>query len=126
MPKNSAQTKKSSKKRFGLKREIMFLCACCACLILLTLSLINLNLFVDNKRVLGVSYEQPVRNTSSEIAFWQELLAKNPTYFDGWIELAGLSFEAGDKETGYSALNKARQINPNSEKLKMLEESLGY
>jgi len=126
MPKNSAQTKKSSKKRFGIKREIMFLCACCACMVFLTLSLINLNLFVDNKRVLGVSYEQPVRNTSSEIAFWQEFLAKNPTYFDGWIELAGLKFEAGDKESGYSALNKARQINPNSEKLKMLEESLGY
>ena len=104
----------------------MFLCACCACLILLTLSLINLNSFVDNKRVLGVSYEQPVRNVSSEIAFWQEFLAKNPTYFDGWIELAGLKFEAGNKETGYSALNKARQINPNSEKLKILEESLGY
>lgn len=126
MPKNSVQPKRSSKKRFGLKREIMFICACCACLVLLTLSLINLNSFVDKERVLGVAYEQPVQSVSSEIAFWQEFLAKNSTYFDGWIELATLNFEAGDKESGYSALNKAHQINPNSEKLRMLEESLGH
>ena len=56
--------------------------------------------------------------------FWNNFLQENPDYFEGWIELTGLYVESEEFDLARLALDKARQINPNSKEIRNLEERL--
>lgn len=122
MPKISSP--KKAKKRAHLKRSLVFFCSCCAAAIVLLLSGLNLKSFSYTK-VLGTEAEAPPTNPSEEVSFWEDFLAKSPTYFDGWVELSHLMISLGNTEAAGIALNKAREINPNSDKLLELGNLLG-
>jgi len=121
MPKNSGP--KKAKKRAHLKRNLVFFCSCCAAAVLLFLTSVNLK-SLSSTKVLGAEDIQR-ENPSEEISFWEDFLAKSPTYFDGWVELSYLMDSLGNKEAAGVALDKAQEINPNSDKLEELRNLLG-
>ena len=121
MSKNSGP--KRTKKKTPLKRNLVFFCSCCAAAILLFLSGFNLK-SLSSTRVLGLKDEAQDVNPSEEVSFWEDFLAKSPTYFDGWVELSYVMNSLGNIEAARVAFNKAVEINPNSEKLEELKNLL--
>ena len=124
MTKNPAEHKKTKKGFF--KKQLLFLCSCCAVVLLLFVASFNLENFLAGKRVLGTEtqnqiYEQEL--LKEQKLYWEEFLAENPTYLDGWIELAYSELELGNLEEAILSLDKAKAIGPNSSKVKDLEEA---
>ena len=118
MTKNPAERKKAKKASF--KKQLIFLCSCCAVVLLLFVAGFNLENFLAGKRVLGIKtqnqiYEQEL--LKEQKLYWEEFLAANPTYLDGWIELTRINISLGDNSAARIAHQKAEEINPNSEKL---------
>jgi cytochrome c-type biogenesis protein CcmH/NrfG len=118
MTKNPAEPKKTKKGSF--KKQLVFLCSCCAIVLLLFIAGSNLENFLASKRVLGIEtqnqiYEQEL--LKEQKIYWKEFLAENPTYLDGWIELVRINISLGDSDAARIARQKAKEINPNSEKL---------
>lgn len=124
MPKKSVQKKGSSKKE-ELKKHLLFLCSCCSLILLLFLSSFNLNSFLVSKKVLGASVEASQNEElQRQKTYWENFLSGNPTYLDGWLELAQIELKLGDLGYALGALNTAKAINPNSEKVKEVEKNL--
>jgi len=122
MPKNSSPKKA---KKGNPRKHLVFFCSCCAAAILLFLSGSNLKYLSYNK-VLGAETEIGEQTLSQKISFWEDFLAKSPTYFDGWVELAYLMLSLENKDGAIVAYGKAQAINPNSEKLEDISQLLGY
>ena len=102
----------------------MFFCSCCAAAIVLFLSGLNLK-SLSYTKVLGAENVTQNQNPLEEVSFWENFLAKSPTYFDGWVELSFLMISLGNQEAAEIAFNQARDINPNSDKLEELRNLLG-
>ena len=75
----------------------------CAVLIALVITLLNLENYLLDRDVLGVSTQEVslIKPTSSDVLFWVDFLSKNPTYIPGWIELG--------------RMDKVVEIDPNYE-----------
>lgn len=85
-------------------------------------SLINIYLYFsysDKVYILGTS-----DNLQSKKIYWINLIKENPTYFEGWIQLALIENRLGDKASAVESLNKAREIDPNSEILNKVEQTI--
>ncbi len=80
----------------------------------LTLITFNIQNISFGKKVLGAS-TKIVQNLHSEKVFWEEFLEENPSYLEGWIELAIIQEELGNQNASLQALLKAEEINPNWE-----------
>lgn len=90
--------------------------------LLLLLTIFNLYYYLKPQKVLGVStLSAKETELASRKAYWEDLLSQSPTYLDGWLELAKIELVEGDKVKATEYLNKARDINPNSEKIKRIE-----
>ena len=125
MVKSANQTKRVKKTSF--KKQLIFLCSCCAVVLLLFVAGANLENFLDSKRVLGLKtqnqkYEQQL--LKEQKLYWENFLAKNPTYLDGWIELANIELALGNPEEAQLSLEQAKTISPNSSSVKALQEVL--
>ncbi len=121
MPKTAGP--KKAKKKANLRSNFVFFCSCCAAAIVLFLSGINLQSFAYTQ-VLGAQDEAQAESPLLEVAYWESLLEKSPTYFDGWVELSYLLISLGNKEAAAVTFNKAVEINPNSEKISPLRALL--
>lgn len=109
------------------KNPAVFLCSCCAVVLLLFVAGFNLENFLAGKRVLGLktqnqNYEQQL--LKEQKLYWEDFLAANPTYLDGWIELANINLKLEARQEAKASLEKAKIISPNSSKIKDLEASL--
>jgi len=93
---------------------------CFLAIAILTLTLINLNFSFLPAKVLGISSQEETSNTN-EASFWQNFMAENPTYLDGWLELSKIALNNQDPDTASSYLQKASEINPASEKIQQLK-----
>jgi hypothetical protein len=80
-------------------RSAAFYLFCSAVITLLLLSILNIANYSQKQKVLGITTNPPLE-------YWQNLVRKNPTYFEGWLELYSLT---GDE----SYLNEAKRIKPN-------------
>lgn len=90
------------------------------CFVCLGLSTVNfVYLGKSETKVLGASYD-----SSEEITYWEGIVTQNPTFQDGWLELARLEYENGNLEKFNLFLQKAKDIDPNSSKILMLEQAL--
>ena len=81
-----------AKKKINSKKELTSLLYITFVFLILLLSIFNLQ-NINKKsvvKVLGVEDDK---------SFWQDMVTKNPTYRDGWIELG--------------RLDKIREIDPN-------------
>lgn len=80
---------------------------------LLLLASINIFLGINRQpEVLGVS-----SGLSEEKVYWENVVSKNPTYQDGWIELAKVEYYEGNISKAKEFLEKAKLIDPNSPKI---------
>lgn len=125
MTKNPAEHKKAKKASF--KKQLIFLCSCCAVVFLLFVAGFNLENFLAGKRVLGLKTQNQIGEQEllkEQKSYWEDFLAENPTYLDGWIELANIELKLGKLEEAKLSLDKAEAISPNSSKVKALEETL--
>lgn len=89
-----------------------------AVLIILLLTIINLNKIFENKKVLGVQIDTD--SVSKQKIYYEKLVKDNPTYTDGYIELAKISSFMGDKESEKNYLKMAYNINPNNKEVNTL------
>jgi cytochrome c-type biogenesis protein CcmH/NrfG len=119
MPKQPA---KASKKKTPFKNEFSYLLVALGVIILFLLTTFNLNHYLKRQEVLGST--TVVSGSHNEIAFWEDFLNENENYIEGWLELAKLKIDEGDINGARQALIEVEKINPNSEKLMKLRNSL--
>lgn len=114
MPKKSVQA--------NSKNHLFYFLTALGVILILILAGANIANFNDQRqtKVLGIQ-DNFESEKIKELIFWEEFLSKNPDYRDGWIEIARLSYELGDKDYSVGALKTAKGIDPNSEKILTLE-----
>ncbi len=79
--------------------------------------------FFTNQKVLGEKTDiTPLLN---EKAYWQDLVNKNPTYVDGYLQLAKVDVEEGNKSEALEFIKTALQLDPNSTKILQVQNELG-
>lgn len=114
MPKKTVRAKKE-KVKHNFKKDFMYLCSCCAAIALLFLTGLNINKFIDSKKVLGATID--TSGIENEKAYWLQMVSQNPTYRDGYLELAIIDSTLGYKEESLMYFKKAKSIDPNSQKI---------
>ena len=92
-------------------------------LVILLLTIININKIFENKKVLGVQID--TNSVNQQKIYYDNLVKQNPTYMDGYIELAKISSFLGDRESEKNYLKLAYNINPNSKEIKDLLAQIG-
>ncbi len=60
--------------------------------------------------------------TEKELVFWKSSLTEYKNYRDIYLKIASLEYQLGEKDTAKEDLNKALEIDPNSEKGRQLEK----
>lgn len=99
-----------------LRQSVNFLFAVSILFSVLTLITFNVQTISISKRVLGAQ-TVAVRAAEKERGFWLNFLDENPTYLEGWVELAVLEYNEGNMEAADEYYLKAKSIDPNSDKL---------
>ncbi|HUV72409.1 MAG TPA: hypothetical protein VMW25_05350 [Clostridia bacterium] len=74
------------------------------------------------EKVLG--WQAEVRTTQEKAYAWKQLLAEKPDYRDGWLQLVGLYLELNSPQEAKEALFQAKTLDPNNEKILVLEKLL--
>lgn len=129
--KTKSKTKRKGKKQIKKSRkkaELANLVAWCGATITLALSVLNLTLYsTERSNVLGIRVEKETRQALLQSkAYWEEFLEVNPTYLDGWLMLADIAHKLEDFDYAKRALNSARSIDPNSDKMEKEAKRLGF
>lgn len=114
---------KKQEEKFDYKKSFIHYAYCLAIIFLLTLTSININKFLNTKKVLGASVNvTPLQNEKS---YWQNLVDENPTYVDGYLQLAKVDVELGNVNEATTFINKALSLDPNSSKIPEVQHELG-
>ena len=113
----------AQKEKFNYKTIFIHYFYCLAIIALLTLTSINLNKFIQNQKVLGASVD--VTSLQNEKAYWQKLVSDNPTFVDGYLQIAKVDVELGNQNEARNYLQKAKDLNPNSTKIIEVQQELG-
>jgi len=92
-------------------------------LIIIFLTAINLNISSKEKKVLGAKIED-VNLTNEKISYLENVIAENPLYFNGYLELITLNIQESDFNKAREYFNIAKSINPNSQIIKSLGKTL--
>lgn len=79
----------------------------------ITFNIQNISL---GRRVLGAK-TQIKTEVKKEKDYWLTFVEENPTYLEGWVELAKIEYEDGNLVKADEYYLKAKEIDPNSEKL---------
>jgi hypothetical protein len=105
-----------SKTKLTYKHSIYFL-LCISVVVLLLLSALNISEYFLHKQVLGAETKNISNQAEllNEREFWEKFLEKNPTYYEGWIELANIELLLGNTDISSNYILKAKEINPNRE-----------
>jgi tetratricopeptide (TPR) repeat protein len=77
--------------------------------------------------VLGATDEYlipDIKDLEKEREYWVKIIEGNHTYRDGYIELADIDYRLGDLETARKWLEKAKELDPNSDFIPGLERLL--
>lgn len=110
-----------------IKDKPLYILSIFGSFLLLSLSVVNVT-FLSNPADNGVLGLKIVTDSNhvllQERFFWKTLLSKYPTYFAGWIELTKIEVQLENISAAKVALEKAREINPNSSEVKRLFEVL--
>ena len=95
---------------------LLWLCA----LFILLVALSNLALFARNEYA---KYKRaPIE---AEVKQWEEVVSKTPTYRDGYLKLDTLYWQLEEDDKAKTALDKAREIDPNYSETEKLRDKLG-
>ena len=103
-------SKKSKKKK--VDNNLGFLFGSSAVLVVLAISAFNLSVYFGN----AVRVEKiEIANDDEQV--WLNFLMSNPTYRDGYLELAQKEKERGNLEQYNVLTERARNLDPNSLKI---------
>lgn len=59
-----------------------------------------------------------------EIVQWEQIVAEQPDYRDGWLRLVNLYYQNNEKQKAKDALQEVKEIDPNNEAISALEKLL--
>lgn len=76
----------------------------------------------SNQRILGL--QSTVKSDQQEALKWEQILKERPDYRDGWIQLAAIYYQLGDKQKSKEAILKAKSIDPNNKTVLSFEKFL--
>ncbi len=96
---------------------LLWLCA----IVILLFAISNLALYARNEYAKW--QKTPIE---TEIKQWEEVVAKTPTYRDGYLKLATLYWKLRQDDKAKAALERAHEIDPNYEATYELEQKLGF
>lgn len=82
----------------------------CLCGILITITVVNINIYLNKKKVLGTSID-----LDKEKFFWETVITQSPNYKDAYIEIGSIYEDQGNREKADEYFKKAIKINPNSQ-----------
>lgn len=107
--------KKSFQKYFKkeFRKELQQYLYIAASVFLLILSLLNLQKYTSIPKVLGVQVEYDMNEVLDSKKYWEELVSKNPTYYDGWQQLYEINLLLGNYEEASYAKSVAKRIDFN-------------
>ena len=111
-------SKKTAPKTPKRKKDIFFLLLCLGVFSLLLLALVNLRSYFLSKQVLGATTNTALienEKLTKQQYHWETFLQTNPGYLEGWMELNRIYLALGKWDKASEALNKALQINPNTQ-----------
>lgn len=102
------------------QNPVFFLLLITSVLALLTLATFNLKTYLlersyhlsNQSKILGKN-DLKTRESANDISFMKSVLSQNPTYLDGWIELARLEKSVGNLTDYSEAVKKITEISPN-------------
>lgn len=119
----SAKKKKSKKEKVNFKVFYIHYIYCLVIIIFLLIAGININNYLSSKKVLGASIDiTPLQNEEN---YWQNLVSKTPSFTDGYLQLAKISVELGNKNQGEGYIIKALSLDPNNTKVISVQKELG-
>lgn len=110
-----AKGKVTNGKRQATRNFLYFLFAS----LIIFLSITNLALWAKSE--IAQESREPIKK---EILYWESIVAQTPTYRDGYLKLATLHWQLRDDEGARVYLEKAEQVDPNSEKVKEVKAEL--
>ena len=114
MPKKPVQT--------NSKNHLLFFLTSLGVILILILTSANIANFSEKRQTKVLGVQDNFENEKiKELIFWENFLSKNPDYRDGWIEISKVSYQLGDKAYSQAALKTAKVIDPNSEKVALME-----
>lgn len=120
---SAKKTKSKSKQKVNYTPFFLHYLYCLAIIIFLTVAGFNINKFLNNQKVLGTSVDiTPLQNEKS---YWQQIISNNPTYVDGYLQIAKVDIELGNKNEAMSFLERASNLDPNSSKIQEVKNELG-
>lgn len=110
-------------KKKNFKPYFLHYTYCLLTILLLILISININKAIATQKVLGASINaSPLQNEKS---YWEKMVSDNPTYIDGYLELAKVDVELGNTSEATSYIEKALSLDPNSSKITSVQKALG-
>lgn len=119
MPKSA----KKKKNKVNYKEYFIHYFFCLLVILLLVLTGVNIDKFLNNQKVLGTSVD--TTSIQEEKLYWQKIVSDNPTYIDGYLELAKVEVQLGNIQEAQNFINQALQINPNSQRIPEVKKQLG-
>lgn len=77
---------------------------------------------LNSQKALGLQTQ--LKADQKRIYEWEQIIAENPNYRDGWLQIAALYTKVGNKDKAREALRHAKTIDPNNEIIPSLEKLL--
>jgi len=118
MPKSA----KKKKNKVSYKQYFVHYLFCLLVILLLVLTGVNIDKFLSNQKVLGTKID--TTTIQNEKSYWQKIVSDNPTYLDGYLELAKVEVQLGNTQEAQNYINQALQINPNSQRIPEIKKLL--
>ncbi|SRR5258708_3135010 len=115
--------KSTHRKKISYKPFFLHYLGCLSIVPVLILTSINFNKVLTNNKVLGASID--TSSLQTEKLYWQKIIVDNPTYTDGYLQLAKVDTELGNKNEAKFFIDKAISLEPNSTKITEIQKQLG-
>jgi hypothetical protein len=94
-------------------QEIIALLYISCAVFLILLSALNIQKLSSIPVVLGASIVVNEDKILQDKIYWEELVSKNPTYYDGWAELYRINLTLGLHDEAQKAYSIAKRIDFN-------------
>lgn len=97
---------------------------------IILITLIGANAWLIKINVLGAQTSQPPdsiqreESLASEYRYWVSVIEDYPDYRDGFVRLATLAYQRGDRDKSREFIERIRALDPNFEDLRELEALL--
>ena len=106
--------KKKRRNKINKQKELFSLLTTSFAILVILLTILNIqHLSQKPNPVLGVSTEINFQELEKEKVFWEEFLAKNPTYYDGWKKISEIEYLLGENDSAVNSLKTANRIDSN-------------